>query len=318
MASRHDHVFPTYQAPNYLTESKYAACGDAKLLHTPEIEAIKNSNALLIESAIHLRCKGEGLGVYDYLYHTSGFKTSEPRDRLFALTGLPISAAEWYPLPDYQSTPEEVFRDFIVLDIVYNESTKFLSWVNTRGVDREPGGTAPSWTPNFSIEAPPLFHDYMAHKYDTSASGDTAISAQVNEDKTILTIKGRIVGLLTITGLTRVDIAKETGIEPLKLPMDYFDKVARSLENVWFKACLAILGKIHPEYEDLESLLASEEYVNFLHVLCCDWDPIEKQSLTRHDIKVSHVAIWSHEEEGLEWDQYGAVAYSRVQEACKD
>ncbi|KAH7396766.1 heterokaryon incompatibility protein-domain-containing protein [Phaeosphaeria sp. MPI-PUGE-AT-0046c] len=74
-------------------------------------------------------------------------KTSDPRDKVFALYGLCCSEPQ--PLPDYALSPAEVYRMYAVETIRATRSLAILSQVEVRSKSSEI--TVPSWVPDWSV-----------------------------------------------------------------------------------------------------------------------------------------------------------------------
>jgi hypothetical protein len=148
---------------------------------------------LLVRSCRKMARGGNNqLTIFDLMAGTNHLETSEPRDRLYALLGLPLVEMEWVPLPNYDLTPMEVFRDFAVLDVVYNRSLRAVSWASLSEPEELPNPDFPSWTPNITKRTNPVI-SFASYMQNLTAGGKLGIEAEVHE-KTILKLRGRKIG----------------------------------------------------------------------------------------------------------------------------
>jgi hypothetical protein len=106
------------------------------------------------------RTNKPGRPLFDILFHTHGFQATDVRDKIFSILNLPWFEDKWLPIPRYEISPSEVFRDFAIIELTRNNSVNLLSWVNTASVERSPHDTSPSWVPSiddFQGPAPSFF-----------------------------------------------------------------------------------------------------------------------------------------------------------------
>jgi hypothetical protein len=278
----------------------------------PTADALVKCNVMLIESCRKQVAKGEGLSFFDLLFYTNVFHTSEPRDRLYSLLGLPICEFEWVPLPDYRLSTADVFRNFTVLDLVHNKSLRTLSWVASDRMDQQLSAVKPSWVPDWNQpEGLPVF-SFMAHGHGagTSAGGSTKVDASANEDKTILTIKGRATAPIQFLGKQRSAFYEDASLEVPSFPSDFTDPVV-DVEREWFTDCLTVLAKGRSgPFQQLKDLLLSDAYEEFLRTMCCDWDPPHQSAATNAMIQQLKMATWGLKGLLKDWDP--AEAYRTV------
>jgi hypothetical protein len=90
------------------------------------VPELVTTNVILIDTLAEGRHRHR-LKFSELVFLCRPLETTDPRDRLFALTGLLLTEREWFPLPDYHSSTEEVFRDFAVLDLEHSRSVELLS-----------------------------------------------------------------------------------------------------------------------------------------------------------------------------------------------
>src|SRR3569833_2319401 len=123
--------------------------------------AVDMMNTLRRKTALHTRADGgegdgdrdgEGLGLYDLLLLTSGRDATEPRDKVFALLGLPIRPGSVLPIIDYKTaSTDEVIRRFVVRDIEINRPLRALSWAGLGDFDGRLTRRSPSWVPDWGV-----------------------------------------------------------------------------------------------------------------------------------------------------------------------
>jgi hypothetical protein len=162
-------------------------------IELPRTASLLKSNPLLIYSSRNSKSPGKRFGIFNLLWNTRTFQVSNPRDQIFALLGLPIQEGELVSMVDSSMSVLDTFRHFTLLELLHCRNVNSLSFVNLDAVGKGLAATGPSWVPDLGYcekSAAPMFL-IMAWGSAISASGTTSSEVRVNEDKTILSIKGR-------------------------------------------------------------------------------------------------------------------------------
>jgi hypothetical protein len=271
----------------------------------PALNTILKNNLLITNSCMGGRNE---YSMYDLIRHTTALSTAEPRDRLFALTTLPLIPHELFPLPDYKSSVSEVYKNFVVLDITHNHSLRMLSWAVLTDRGHVLGADVPSWVPNFDFRGPSPQFTYMAYVRSQSASGSSDIAASVAADRTTLTVEGRAIAPIIWLCKSRRSYF-DAASHKLPLLLDDF-KAARDIEAEWINECHNILLTAYPcqAREQLEELMLSDTYTEFIRALCINWNPVTQRAPDDNDLKCTIVALMSLMAGQLEpeWDEVEA------------
>jgi hypothetical protein len=158
------------------------------------------------------------------LLETCYHDCSDPRDKIFAVLGL---AKDWLKeqniKPDYKISPEEVFKDFAVWDVLYSGSLRILSCASRSQSGR--GSKLPSWVPDWrDIDNTHPFIRYN-DRACFSAAGKTSTVAWFSVDRKVLHVMGKL-----------VDTVKKVGCPPaftkatvrMEIDSDTIDRLERS------------------------------------------------------------------------------------------
>jgi hypothetical protein len=92
-------------------------------------------------------------GLLEMFFDTRTFKSSEPRDKVYALLNL-LRPGKTSIKPDYRRPETQVYRDMIITHI---KDSNNLSWISAGGVGAFPESddlipqALPSWVPNFRL-----------------------------------------------------------------------------------------------------------------------------------------------------------------------
>lgn len=258
------------------------------------LSSLEESNVNIINDLLRSRRNNEpGRPFFDILFHTHRFQATDIRDKVFSILNLPRFKGEWIPIPKYELSPFEVFRDFTIVDLTRNNSVKILSWVNTAGVDRSPDDTSPSWIPSiddFRGPAPSFFMASGRKPFDYNVK----VEARINGDNTILRIKGRLLPeCIEHISQARSSCYTES---KAKLPLQAADFTSSILdvEQRWFKSCFNVFVKakiVLPRLEEintenteedlpsreidlyLHEIIPGDLYKRFLLTMCHNWNP---------------------------------------------
>jgi hypothetical protein len=163
----------------------------------PSLEILlKNNNMMLTYSCS--KSQKNKYTFFDLLYATSSLSTGEPRDRLFALLGLPLVPYEWVPRPDYKSSVSEVLRRFTILDLLHNTSLRAMSWSCIGPGTTSSPSLRPSWVPDISnLRSAPVI-TFAQYARGQRSGGNTAVAPSIDEDQRILSVGYRDPGFCSV------------------------------------------------------------------------------------------------------------------------
>ncbi|TGJ80421.1 hypothetical protein E0Z10_g8341 [Xylaria hypoxylon] len=174
--------------PNYDTihnaieglEMMRLARRDQRRLHSASISSRLNSGGALWEYSKLL----------DLLFDTRKFLCMNPRDKIYGLLGVTNEDIHnKYIIPDYNLSAEEVFKSFVLWEVLNNHSLRVLGLSSDKELTTY---SLPSWTPDFThllLRMPLLRRE---KRISFSSSGNTAVEAYLSEDGTTLCLKGQI------------------------------------------------------------------------------------------------------------------------------
>lgn len=265
-------------------------------------------STMLIQSCISMEKRGlNTLSIFDLMLSTGTMDTSEPRDRLYSLLNLPLVEMEWVPLPNYNLSPMEVFRDFAILDLLHNNSMRAISWAGLQNLDELPDSVFPSWTPNIAKKNSASI-SATAYFQKKRAGGSLPIEAKVY-GKSILTLLGRRAGSITLLGQSRKHHYAQAGVSQPQRPAD-FSESALAVERTWINESHRMLARCYGStFSNVSSLLMSDLYKEFVRASCLDWDSIHQRKPTDAAIVELRTAIFQAKAleagpiEGV-WDKY--------------
>ncbi|RYP46987.1 hypothetical protein DL768_006910 [Monosporascus sp. mg162] len=111
-----------------------------------------------------------GLGLFKLgaiLFNTANFKSTDPRDKIFALLGLATDADDGRLIPDYRKSPSQVYTEVAQHLIVGKGTIALLSLAGTGFNHPRKVQSLPSWVPDFSEQRPnfPLADMASAQKF---------------------------------------------------------------------------------------------------------------------------------------------------------
>jgi hypothetical protein len=279
-----------------LTPGLLSACPPEvrRAAHLPNPD---ESNIHLIQSLLDTKSGPHpGNPFFDIVLQAQTFKSTMPRDKLFALLNLAWVEDRWLPRPNYQCSDLEVFRNFVLIDVVENKSIKALSWVNTAGVDRNSGG--PFWVPTIAdFDGPkPSFCIERGRPRGHIQRLPEAV-ASLNESKTTLTVRGRLLcSPVAVIATSRSAFYQKSGLA-LPLQSADFTEATIEVERNWLRSCFRafLVSKCRVVMEDSntkvckdelmnldlddtllqsinDALINSDHFVTFILVLTCNWN----------------------------------------------
>ena len=120
-------------------------------------------------------------------------RSTDPRDRLYALLGLAQDTSITSVIPDYRKEPEQVFREFTISELQRGSLAHLSATTYLRD---DPGGLRlPSWVPDWTrCVDPDPFTSFSALPF--AASGATSPMLTINSHTNVLCIKGLVCGLI--------------------------------------------------------------------------------------------------------------------------
>ncbi|KAI0426556.1 heterokaryon incompatibility protein-domain-containing protein [Xylaria sp. FL1042] len=152
---------------------------DQRRLHSMSVSSVLN-----VGGALHEYTK-----LLDLLFDTREFLCSNHRDKIYGLLGVTNeNIHNKYIIPDYTLSVEEVFKSFVLWEVLNNRNLRVL------GFNSDTASTMyslPSWTPDFTklSHRKPLLR--REKRVSFSSGGNTTVEAQLSEDGT-LCLKGQI------------------------------------------------------------------------------------------------------------------------------
>ncbi|RYP79495.1 hypothetical protein DL770_006634 [Monosporascus sp. CRB-9-2] len=88
------------------------------------------------------------------LFNTANFKSTDPRDKIFALLGLATDAGDGRLVPDYRKAPSQVYTEATQHLIAGKGTIALLSLAGTGFNHPRKVQSLPSWVPDFSEQRP--------------------------------------------------------------------------------------------------------------------------------------------------------------------
>ena len=270
---------------NLLTAGFLAAC-PPEVRRSVHLPTENESNIHLIETLRHKKTTSQpGRPFFDILFHAQSFQSSIPRDKLFAILNLPWVEEYWIPLPNYRCSDLEVFRNFIVVDLMHNKSVKALSWVNTAGVDRE--SDDPSWVPTVADFEGPKPSFFMERGRPTTSFLFQEAEAYLDDSETSLTIKCLLLhSPVKNIADSRSACYEKAGLDLPLLSADITEAVIE-VERNWLRSCFRILmvSKWPHLFQgtktklDFGEILSSDHFTTFLLLMSCNWNPYANEPI---------------------------------------
>lgn len=134
----------------------------------------------------------------DLILESRSFACKDPRDKVFGMLGITGQhTGSAYLTPDYSIQPEEVFRKFVLWEILNNNSLGVLGSSSDKAGSQY---SSPSWVPDFTkLDSHHNLTGTMNRvKFDASAGSSQ--QAWTSNEETVLHLKGRIVDTLHTVG----------------------------------------------------------------------------------------------------------------------
>ncbi|KAK5655884.1 hypothetical protein OQA88_5423 [Cercophora sp. LCS_1] len=232
---------------------------------------------------------------FDLLFSAGSLSATDPRDKLYALLDISIHEDEWLPLPNYALPPLQVFRDFAILDMTRNKSMRSLCWAYLLEPGEQPQPGHPSWTPDFSRTCfPTIGYRNLFHK--CRAGGGLPVVAELEDDNTILVLRGRTVGTVQRLCKSRNQHCLDAGVDLFAGPGTY-SAAAIKAESNWTDDCHWAMNGVRLDGMRMrtDSILltgrTSDSYANFIRALCCGvnmatMEPLNEKTISAIEIQL--------------------------------
>ncbi|KEY73586.1 hypothetical protein S7711_09201 [Stachybotrys chartarum IBT 7711] len=139
----------------------------------------------------------------DLLIRTRLYDCGNKRDKIYGLLGMAVDKVpkEDKLKPDYTLSVDEVYRDFVVWNVVTNGSLESFSCSTHAEIAvSQPPGTRPSWVPDFANLEETLTMLPLTKRGNLTAAGDTQVRARFQTDSNTLSIWGLSVGTVHRVG----------------------------------------------------------------------------------------------------------------------
>lgn len=123
-------------------------------------------NIMQIHKLRKQKHQGKGADLFDLVVKTSHFKTTNPRDKIFALLSLAndISDDDWELFPDYGASEQEIYRRFTMWLIARKQDLRILSLSSYNAFSEL---CLPSWIPDLSVSDKVIFSPLLAEPDDS-------------------------------------------------------------------------------------------------------------------------------------------------------
>ncbi|KAF1952608.1 hypothetical protein CC80DRAFT_507796 [Byssothecium circinans] len=185
----------------------------------------------------------------EIVYDTRRFQCSDPRDRIYAVINVTTgeSPDKRGLTVDYSLDVGEVYRRFVVWDIMKNRSLSTLSIISDNS---KTDCGLPSWVPDFSNHKY-FLPDYM-FTFEATRTRQIGSEARISPDGKILTLKGK-----RIDAVKRIARRQYPG--PLsRSPDGKLNMEAVGRQRAWLRECKDIAIEDHPANE--QALSPSFQY----------------------------------------------------------
>ncbi|KXX75276.1 Heterokaryon incompatibility protein 6, OR allele [Madurella mycetomatis] len=186
------------------------------------------------------RSRQEFTRMLDLIQESRRFAVTNPRDKIYGLLGITKEdTRSEYLVPDYKASPGEVYRRFVLWEILHNNSLRVLG-VSSDKEHSAPEFASPSWVPDFTRLDP--YHRLT--RFDKRATfiaslGSPKPEARVSEDGRVLYLKGRNIDIIKTVAQRSVSQLFDNDIseEERKLLVGTEDV---SFSPTWMKEAIAI------------------------------------------------------------------------------
>jgi hypothetical protein len=276
--------------------------------HVPEVPGIS-----CINRVHHLRLAHEtqdkSWDLLGLLRLTRKYLATDPRDKVFALTGIVTDPENISLTADYTLSTEEVY---LSVAVHYLDKLKDLGLLANGGLSSAPQNPRlPSWVPDWSHsnDRRPVI-SAVARRRGMCASGDSQPTLSISADKRILTVRGAIIDTISQLNTTvllgdedaMLDHGTKAGVARISLRSkasfeDYIDFAQAASkfpeghdreESLWRTLCCDITTQIPArrapaEYAKAWTLLRKQHQATMADG-SLDWTGIDKQDFTDENI----------------------------------
>ncbi|KAH7138761.1 heterokaryon incompatibility protein-domain-containing protein [Dendryphion nanum] len=178
----------------------------------------------------------------DMVHETRVFQCSDPRDRIYAIINVTTEkspAKRGLPV-DYSFDVGEVYRRFVVWDIMENHSLSTLSIISDK---TKTDFGLPSWVPDFSNANHKYFlPDYM-FTFDATKTSWIGPEARISPDGKILMLKGKRIDVVKRIARTQYP-GQLSRLPDGKLNMETVER-----QREWLRECMDIAIEDYPANE---------------------------------------------------------------------
>ncbi len=198
-------------------------------------EAIKTLTVAREErNAIFLKrwfSRKEFTKMMDLLNESLDFQCSDKRDKVFGLLGIATDTGseDEEIRPDYKSTVEEVYRRFVIWEIMKNHSLRSLSCATDRSKSVY---LLPSWVPDFSQLENTTNLMRFEKRVNFNATKKSKPQARFSDKGDVLYLGGQAVDSIRLIGETEC-------IDPLSRDPDSKSVQAWHRNSGWLQECIA-------------------------------------------------------------------------------
>ena len=130
----------------------------------------------------------------DLVEESRAFTCTNPRDKIYGMLGITNEETQGeYLTPDYDSPPGDVFRKYVLWEILHNKSLRVLG-VSSDKARSGAEFASPSWVPDFTRLDPHSRLTRFEKRATYLASlGHPQAEARVSEDGTVLHLRGKLI-----------------------------------------------------------------------------------------------------------------------------
>lgn len=190
------------------------------------------------------------------LFYSRDFRCTNPRDHIFALLSVVSPDPELQAIiVDYTTDVKEVFKQFVIREIVEKSSLDILVWASIQSITSE--HLLPSWVPDFANIVPAPFNTSVTL---FSASANSIPHSWFSDHDKILHLTGKIIDRAAGLALTREEVERKACVENGRLYPDPISALSLVNMRVWYHGCKTIAG-------DLSS---PDRYEEFWRTMICD------------------------------------------------
>jgi hypothetical protein len=227
--------------------------------HTPKVLGISCIGFIYYLNQAH-KIQDKNWGLLDLLRLTRKYKSTDPRDKVFALLGIVTNPDSMDIKADYRLSAVEVYLSVAIYNLVKLNNLELLG--NGGSSSMRQNTNLPSWVPDWSYDNEDrLAFAPVARRRGMSVSGDTKPTLSISADKRVLTVRGAF-----IDTISQLDTTTLIGDEDSELDHATTVGAARIAlrEKTSFDCYLAFAEAANkfPEGHDREESL--------WRTLCCD------------------------------------------------